>query len=130
MKYTHCPICYEELDVVETTPCIDCGASEQSLEILRIHIDSNYEHDSKDYALYRAFDISEDIFCDICPYEFSTYDPEYFGFDKRKRLGPSDFQFLKPIAKPEITKDKFCSSCGMRLAFLLFTLRLRKQNYA
>jgi len=115
---------------VETTPCIDCGASERSLDILRIDIEDDFKHDSKNYALYRAFGVTEEIFCNFCPYEFTSYSPEFYGFDKNKKFAPTDFQFLKQITEPEISKDKFCKSCNRRLAFLLFTKLLREKNYA
>ena len=130
MSLTHCPICYEELEVVETTPCMDCGPSERSLEILRQDIKENYAHDSATYSKYRAFEKFECVICDLCTYDFMSYDPTYFGFNKDVKLWPSNFQFLKQIETPKIEKDKYCTNCGKRLAFLLFLKQVRGMNNA
>ena len=74
MKQTHCPLCYEELEVVETTPCIDCGHSVHSLSILKQDIAEGFKHDSVTYSLYRAFEKFECILCDLCTLEFTSYD--------------------------------------------------------
>lgn len=128
MKHTNCPICYEELEVVDTTPCIDCGHPDRSLDILKQDIDVDFAHDSVSYTLYRAFEKYECVLCDLCTLEFTSYDPMYFGFDKGVTLWPSNFQFLKQVENPEVGKDKFCTGCGHRLAFLLFVLKLRVMN--
>ena len=128
MKHTHCPICYEELEVVDTTPCIDCGPSDRSLDILKQDIAEGFTHDTVTYTLYRAFEKYECILCDLCTFDFMSYDPTYFGFDKGVTLWPSNFQFLKHVEKPQVGKDKSCSGCGHRLAFLLFVQNLREMN--
>ena len=130
MTHTHCPVCYEELEVVETTPCIDCGASERSINLLNQDIKENYKHDSVQFSLYRAFEEIECVICDLCTLEFTSYNPEHFGFKKGIKMWPSNFQFLKHIEKPVIVKDKYCNNCNERLAFILFTLKLREINNA
>jgi len=130
MKHTHCPICFDELEVVETTPCIYCGASERSVEILKQDIKENYKRDSVQICEYRAFEEIECVICDLCILEFTSYNPEHFGFKKDVKMWPSNFQFLKHIEKPQLVKDKYCNNCNERLAFILFTLKLREINNA
>ena len=130
MNHTNCPICYEELEVVETTPCIDCGASENSLNVLRIDQEANFAHDSVEYATYRAFEKLEVKMCSLCTLDFATYHSSYFGFKNNKVFSPDDFQFLKKIENPKIVKDKYCKNCNQRLAFSLFVKNVRDINNA
>ena len=127
-SYTHCPLCYEELTVVETTPCISCGSSDINLKILKQDIEENFSHDSVRYSTYRAFEKVEAVLCNLCTLDFTSVDPEFFGFEKERTVNPSDFQFLKAIKSPAIGKDKFCSSCNMRLSYLLFVEKVREIN--
>ncbi len=127
-KFTHCPLCYEELLVVETTPCISCGSSKTSLKILKQDIEENFSHDSINYSIYRAFEKFEVMLCNICTLDFTSVASEFFRFKKEKTINPSDFQFLKIIKNPAIGKDKFCPSCNMRLAYLLFIEKTREIN--
>lgn len=125
---THCPLCYEELTVVETTPCISCGSSEISLKILKQDIEENFSHDSINYSIYRALEKIEVVLCNLCTLEFTSVDPEFFGFKKERTINPNDFQFLNTIENPAVGKDKFCSSCHMRLSYLLFVGQVREIN--
>ena len=127
-KNTHCPLCYEELTTVETTPCISCGQSEISLKILKQDINESFSHDSVTYSNYRAFEEIEIILCNLCTFDFSSVNPEFFGLENNKTIFPSNFQFLTEVENPEIGKDKYCSSCNMRLAYLLFVKQIRELN--
>ena len=122
----NCPICYEELTVVETTPCMVCGTDEHKKEVLKQDIKENFMHDSIEYHIYRAFDEIECSLCVVCTLDFCSYNPEFFGFEKHEKLGPENFQFLNTIDHPVISKDKFCKNCNMRLAFLKFIAEVRK----
>lgn len=128
MKHSHCPLCFEELEVVETTPCIACGNFDFNIEVLKQDIAESYAHDSVNFANYRAFDKHEIILCDLCPFDMSSFDPEVFGLEKSKAISPSDFQFLTAIENPSIERDKFCLACNMRLAYLLFVEKAQKAN--
>jgi hypothetical protein len=130
MNITNCPICFEELDVIETTPCMCCGNSEDKISLLKKDIDEGFIHDTNTFSIYRAFENIECVLCDICTFEFSTIKPEFFGFPKNKTIWPDNFQYLKSIEPPSIVKDKFCKSCYMRLSFINFTLKLRSINGA
>jgi hypothetical protein len=130
MKIKYCPICYEDLGVVETTPCISCGSSENSLSLLRQDIKDGFNDNSVKYNLYRAFEKLECTLCEKCVNDFMSYDPQYFGFDKKIKLWPSNFQFLGTQENPGIESDKYCSNCDNRLAFLQFVIQLREINNA
>ncbi len=125
-SYIHCPLCYEELSVVETTPCISCGASETSLKIFKQDFKDDSTHRKVEYSIYRAFEELEVVLCKLCTFDFSSVDPEFFGLERKRTINPSDFQFLNAIEKPAVEKDKFCSSCNMRLAYLLFIEQVRE----
>ena len=128
MKNTNCPLCFNELTVIETTPCISCGDSEENIEILKQDINENFIHDSVVYSNYRAFGELEIIMCSLCTLDFICMNPEFLGLPKDKKIWPSCFQFLNVIEGPKIEKDKFCSSCNMRLAYLLFVKQMRELN--
>jgi hypothetical protein len=130
MNINNCPICYETLEVIETTPCMCCGNDEDKISILKQDIDEGFRHDSNTFSIYRAFGEIECVLCDLCIYEFSAVNPEFFGFHKEKTIWPDNFQYLKSIEPPYIEKDKFCKSCFMRLSFLNFTVKLRAKNGA
>ena len=127
-KNTRCPLCYEELTVVETTPCISCGQSETSLKILQQDINEKFSHDSVTYSNYRAFEKIEMILCNLCIFDFTSVAPEFLGLEKAKTICSSYFQFLTNVENPEIRKDKYCLNCNMRLAYLLFVKQARELN--
>jgi hypothetical protein len=130
MKITNCPICYQNLEVVETTPCAVCGCDKTRVAVLKQDIKEKHIHDSFNFASYRAFEKIEVNLCNICTLEFTSFDPVFFGFSKDKKMWPDNFQLLEFIEKPQIEKDKFCKSCNMRFAFINFTLKLREANSA
>ncbi len=107
-----------------------CGNDEDKISILKKDIEEGFIHDTNTFAIYRAFEKIECVLCDICTYDFSTMNSEFFGFSKNKSIWPDNFQFLKSIESPTIEKDKYCSSCHMRLSFINFTLKLRSLNNA
>ena len=107
-----------------------CGNDEDKISILKQDIEEGFLHDTNTFSIYRAFEEIECILCDICTYDFSTMNAEFFGFPKNQTIWPENFQFLKPIEAPAIEKDKFCKSCYIRLSFLNFTLNLWSLNNA
>jgi hypothetical protein len=111
LSINYCPICFEELEVIETTPCICWGNDETKISILKQDVEEGFIHDTNIYSLYRAYEEIECVICDICTNDFSAMNPEFFGFPKNNTMHPGNFQFLKPITTPAIVKDKFCNSC-------------------
>lgn len=116
MAESHCPICYTELEVRDVAPCFDCGDEPRELKEL-----ANGEHT---YAEVLAFGIPL-VLCDFCDADFSSYDPTYFNRPLGSTLGLREFVFIRQIADPAPTKDKYCPTCERRLAFLRFLFAVR-----
>jgi hypothetical protein len=113
---SHCPICYGKLEVRDVAPCFDCGGDPKELQDL-----AERRHT---YTEVLAFQIPI-ILCDFCLADFASYDPEYFNQPKGTRLGLAEFVFVRELQNPTVEKDKFCGSCGRRLAFLRFVAATR-----
>jgi len=128
MKSEQCPICSAELEVKEVTPCIECGALEDEVKSLKQDIIEGFIHDSNTFQEYRIFDKFEINLCNYCAIDIGSFDHEYFGLSKNKKLGYENLQFLKDINKPAIGKDKYCPECKQRLSFINFVLGVRNEN--
>ena len=79
MKATHCPLCYEPLEVREVGPCMECGFDPKEIEHARAGIHT--------YAEYRIFGDLTLVLCDFCQCDFSSYDPTFFGLPRGTRVG-------------------------------------------
>ena len=97
---------------------MECGGDESELDHFK-------KHEYREYDLYHGYKL---ILCDFCYVDFGSYDPTYFGFEKNKRLGLEDFEFVKDISDRELRIDKYCPNCNYRLAFLKFVDYCRKEN--
>jgi hypothetical protein len=70
------------------------------------------------YAEMRAFGVNV-VLCNFCRVDFSSYDPTYFG--RTPVIRPErEMTFVRDVLNPSPGKDKYCASCGHRLAFLRF----------
>ena len=118
MTDTNCPLCYTELIVKDTTPCMECGSVELELDHFK-------NHDYKEYELYFGQRL---ILCDFCVVDFSSFDPTYFGFSAGKKLGFGDWAFIQDIHNKNLRKDKYCPQCKHRLPFLKFVYKCRQEN--
>jgi hypothetical protein len=78
------------------------------------------------YAEFRIF-ATAIILCDFCQVDFGSYAPDYFGRSHRVRYGKG-LTFVRDILDPQPTKDKYCPSCGRRLAFLRFLADVREHR--
>ena len=116
MAESHCPICYDELEVRDVAPCFDCGHDTAELDHLAEGLHS--------YAEVLAFGVSI-VLCDFCQVDFSSYDPEYFNRTRSTKLGIEEFVFVRELREPGRAKDKFCVRCRRRLAFLRFVGAVR-----
>jgi len=128
MKPEQCPICSNELELKEATPCIECGVLEDQVTLLKQNIEEGFKHDSVEFKEYRIFEKFEITLCDFCAIDIGSFDPEYFGLAKSKRLGYERLQFLKSLNNPGLGKDKYCSVCKQRLSFINFVLGARNEN--
>jgi hypothetical protein len=111
MKATHCPLCYEPLEVREVGPCMDCGCDPTEIEHAR-----SGQHT---YAEYRIFGDLSLVLCDFCRVDFSSYDWTFFGLPHGTRVGmekPRGWQFVRDV-QPVIKKDKCCPKCGFVYRF-------------
>src|SRR5688572_29956744 len=117
MEATHCPLCFEPLEVREVGPCMDCGFDPKEIEHARQGIHT--------YAEYRIFGNLSLVLCNFCQCDFSSISPGYFGLPGRARIGLGYWEFIRDV-EPVITKDKCCPQCKHRLPFLEFVVRARE----
>ena len=121
MQETHCPLCHELLEVREVAPCADCGGNPRELDDFR-----SGQHKYFEYEVFSGLRL---VFCDFCLADFDSYDPTFFGLPPQppgvsSRIG--EMHFVREIHDARIEKDKFCTSCGHRLAFLRFVEKARR----
>jgi hypothetical protein len=118
-----CPICFSELEVRDCSPCDGCGWD----------VPTEIEHLTEKIHTYTIYEIYQGLkltLCDFCAVDFGSYKSEYFGFEKRKPMDLSDFNFIKQVEHPEVVKDKFCPQCSARLKFLKFVAEIRRINHS
>ena len=120
MKDINCPLCYEPLEIREVAPCDECGGDPRELD----ELEDGY-HTYSEYEIFSGLNLT---LCDFCDADFSSYDPTYFGLQKGTRLGLGKMRFVRKLKNTTKSKDKYCPSCGYRLAFLRFVDRARKLN--
>ncbi|WP_425614454.1 hypothetical protein NA78x_004323 [Anatilimnocola sp. NA78] len=116
MQATHCPLCYEQLQVCDVAPCMDGGLIPDELEHAR-----SARHT---YCEYRIFGSLMLVLCNICFLEFDQYDPKFLGIATRGRIDFNDIEFVRQV-EPIIKPGKYCASCLRRLPFLEFVASAR-----
>jgi hypothetical protein len=119
MQTTHCPLCYELLEVRDVPPYMDCGHDPTEVEHARTGKNT--------YAEHRVFGELLLVLCNFCDVDFTSYDPTYFDLPSGTHIGIGQrgWQFIRDIPST-ITKDKCCAACGHRLPFLDFVLHARE----
>ena len=117
MKTQQCPLCYTSLEVVECTPCHDCGHFEEQV--------ATFKELGGEFNLYDVYEGLSLRLCNLCKVDFGSYKSDFLGFKDGTRIGFEHMHFLKAVENPQIEKDKYCSECNMRLKFLLFIRDLR-----
>lgn len=80
------------------------------------------------FAEMRVFADLTAVLCDFCQVDFGSFDPQYFGLPKGSPIGFEGMQFIRTIENIAVAKDKYCPSCGYRLAFLEFVAEAREQH--
>jgi hypothetical protein len=116
-----CPICFSELEVRDCAPCDDCGWN----------VPIEIEHLNEKIHIYATYEIYQRLrltLCNFCAVDFGSHKVEYFGFKNGKRIGFDDFNFVRQIEHPEVSKGKFCPECSARLKFLIFVAEIRRTN--
>jgi hypothetical protein len=96
---------------------MNCGHAEHEIE----HALSS-EHT---YAEWRIFGDLTLVLCNICMLDFGSFHPEFFGLPRSAKIGYEKMHFVRSIDEIYIGKDKYCSACGARLAFLKFVADAR-----
>ena len=118
-----CPECGEELEVVNIAPCDDCGWDPKEIE----HFNSS----KHTYARYEVYG-SILMLCNFCDVDFSSYNPEYWGFPKGYELGFGSAGFKKianiPNEQLSISKGKYCPKCCARLPFIQAVQKARTRS--
>lgn len=116
-----CPICFSELGVRDCAPSDNCGWD----------VPTEIEHLKDGLHTYTTYEIFKGLrltLCNFCAVDFGSYKSDYFGFSNAKRLGFENFNFVRVIERPEVSKDKFCPECSTRLKFLKFVTEVRQLN--
>jgi hypothetical protein len=91
MKYKQCPICGNELEIQDVTPCIECGALEDQVTLLKQNIQEDFNRDSVEFEVYRIFDEFEITLCGFCAIDIGSYDPEFPEFPCVPRISCQNF---------------------------------------
>jgi len=79
MKETHCPLCYETLEIRDVAPCEECGGDPDELRHFR-----GGEHSYAEYEVFPGLNL---ILCDFCDVDFGSYNPTSFGLVPKSRIG-------------------------------------------
>jgi len=119
MQATHCPLCYELLEVREVGPCMECGFLPSEIE--------HAQTGKHTFAEYRIFGELSLVLCNICYVDFGSRDPVFFGLPSQLRIDICRWEFVRDV-QPVITKGKCCVKCGYRLPFLEFVAQARELN--
>ena len=117
----HCPLCSEPFEVRDVAPCMECGADPAEIDYARSGMHT--------YAIYRIFGKFEVALCNFCQVDFSSYDPQFFGLPRNRKVGLGhSFDFVKDLRDCSVRKDKCCPKCGFRAGFLKFLHDAREEH--
>ena len=118
MKETACPLCQGPLEVREVAPCEECGGDPDEVKHWT-------EHKFTEYEVFPGLRL---VLCNFCDVDFESYHPDFFGLKDRKRMGLRHMSIVRGVTPSALGKDKYCASCGYRLAFLRFVHSARQQH--
>lgn len=114
MSQANCPVCCEDLETKEVTPCFVCGAWES--------VDAAMAK-KRVFSEYLLDDGRKIVLCQLCYLEDICSDQG----DTKTLLGINDdrdVRFQRSIDLNAKAKDKYCNTCKKRLALL----ELREQQ--
>lgn len=103
-----CPCCFEPLEVRDVTPCDLCGGWPDSVASFKL---------ATAYTEYRIPSGHTIVLCWACELEEFMV-PGGWGY----RLAPTEsrpinsLQRVRSVESPRIGRDKFCSTCNLRLS--------------
>ncbi|NHF60361.1 hypothetical protein FK220_013485 [Flavobacteriaceae bacterium TP-CH-4] len=110
MKETNCPLDGTTLLLKRGTPCGEGGADDFELD----HFE---EHRVHECVVYHGLKLVLGDFYDV---DFGSYDPTYFGFEKRKRMGYEDFEWVREVTDTRRREGKYCPECHYKMPLLTF----------
>jgi len=96
---------------------MDCGHLPEEL----VHF-SEGQHTYDEIELLDRFRL---VLCDFCQVDFGSYEADYLGLPKRRRVGFEHMRVIRHFADPSVGKDWVCKVCNHRSAFLKFLIRFR-----
>ena len=111
MQWAQCPRCYSPLEPRSVTPCFICGGWPNFVE----RFDPTRKY--CEYSLPNGYNI---VLCSGCEVEEFMVDGGWgyvLGLPS-SRLPINYLSFVHELPQPEISFDKYCSQCNLRLAFL------------
>ena len=116
-----CPICYEELDIKDCTPCDECGHLDEELE--------HFRENKHTYHLVEVFGRRIKL-CNFCMLDFGSYHPKTFGEENIKRviLGSKELIEVKQLYNEKIQKDYYCKKCNSKINFVNILFEIKKEN--
>ena len=121
--HPQCPRCGEELEVIDVAPCDDCGWNAVEIEHFK-----NREHTYSEFEVYG----SKLVLCNFCDVDFSSYDPEVWGFQKNCSVGYGTRGFNKitelPYSLMSIKKEQFCPNCRAKLSMIEAQIYAKENN--
>lgn len=126
MKHTpQCPLCGSQAEVVEATPCWQCGNSPDRIRVLEQDTREQFQHDSITYSLHGFPGGVEIALCHGCAISCGSYRPEHWGLSGTRRIGFEHLQFLQDVAGRGVQKTQWCPSCGWSLKYSEALLAIR-----
>lgn len=121
MKSNICPICYNEMEIRDVTPCHVCGGWGDLEETIQTRRYSDYRLESGQiitlcYGCYldELLSLQGDLV-------------DYLGIRKSKHTAEG-YTHTEELAKPSVGKDKYCVECQKRFKLIKLHLKLREDS--
>ncbi len=110
MGRSQCPVCYAQLEVRDVAPCFICGGWPES--VARFDPAAHFTE-------FRLPDGRTIVLCRGCELEeFMVTGGWGFRLVPGEKVPINGLQCVASVPEPRISRDKFCPSCNLRLAFL------------
>ena len=116
----NCPLCGDDMESREVSPCMDCGWDPVELD----HLDDS-KHTYHELEVLPGHRL---VLCNFCMVDFGSYEPEYFGLPKNYSLGYEHMKMIRDVANPKQEIDSYCATCKGRSKFLNFVATVRTEG--
>jgi hypothetical protein len=70
------------------------------------------------YAIYRFPNGTEMELCEMCFLDMESIGGEHWGLAHEDRIATTDLAWLRQDNSPRVNRDKYCSNCDARFAYL------------